>query len=388
MIIGTVLADRYRIEKLLSVGGMGSVWLATDVQAQRPVVVKLVTRAIASFPIAVTRFLREMRVLALSQNPHVVELLDRGVDADLGPYFVMERLEGQDLQARVERGGPVPLTQMASIAQQIGCALTNIHKLGFVHRDVKPANVFLCPQADGTVQAKLLDFGAALADVPLRADGSRTTPGMLIGTLTRMSPEQIQGELVDERTDVWSLAVTVYEAVVGTPAIHADWSMSEIVMRICMGGIVRPSEENPSLPASFDAWFKQSTQLDPENRYRTVREQVEALVSLCEELPADQPRTERCDTDAKASAPLLIEVTGSVSVFPLLTVRGPSKVVKEVLRHGSPRTLRPLSSAAKNRSTWPAPVEPARERGPWGIAAGAAVGCPTVRPPSRWPSAR
>ncbi|MFW5740772.1 MAG: serine/threonine-protein kinase, partial [Myxococcota bacterium] len=137
--IGSLLAQRYRIESLLCRGGMGALWLATDTQAERPVVVKIIAREFVSHPVAVTRFLREMRIHTLVRDPHIVEVLDRGVDTNLGPYLVMEHLQGEDLDQRIRRSGPLDLAELGPVVAQVGAALQTIHDSGFVHRDVKPS---------------------------------------------------------------------------------------------------------------------------------------------------------------------------------------------------------------------------------------------------------
>ena len=281
MLTDKLLADRYRFLSLLGRGGMGSIWLANDEQKHRKVVVKLISRYKASNPVAVTRFLREMRTHALTVHPHIVEVLDRGVDATVGPYLVLEKLEGADLEQHIKRTGPLKLTEIAEIAKQIGSAVESIHRQGFVHRDIKPSNVYLSQCADMPPVAKLLDFGAVKADVPLRHDGSCTAQGTLIGTLSRMSPEQLQGDRVDGRADIWGFALLIYELAVGTPAMDPEASMGEIVVRACSGGLPRPGEVNGALPDAFDAWFAKSTQTDPGDRYSSIREQVEALLDVC-----------------------------------------------------------------------------------------------------------
>lgn len=363
MITGSLLADRYRIENVIGRGGMGTVWLATDVRLQRPVVVKVLSREIANVPIAVTRFLREMRTLVQVQSPHVVSVLDRGVDAENGPFLVMERLEGDDLEKLIARDGPMSLREVAPIARQIADAVQVIHDRGLVHRDLKPSNVFLCHRGVSGPFVKLLDFGAVKADVPLTSDGKATAPGMVIGTLSRMSPEQVQGMHVDHRTDLWAFALLVYDAVVGKPAIASEASMGEIVLRICDEELPLPSRERPGLPASFDAWFRRSTQKAPEQRYRSMRGQVEALMAICaiSELPAKgeqvgiMPAMPECN-------PIIFEVDESVPSFPPLVKRG--RGPRTTSRDWAPPKRDRAIAAAQQGLRWNTPAPDGQNRGP------------------------
>ncbi|MFW5741089.1 MAG: serine/threonine protein kinase, partial [Myxococcota bacterium] len=244
----------------------------------------------------------------------------------------------------------------------------------------------------GRELVKLLDFGAVQADLPLRADGARTTPGMLIGTLTRMSPEQLQGERVDLRTDVWALGLLAYEAVVGRPVIHPELSMGEIVTSICGGCLSAPSYARPELPRALDAWFAKSTAEDPNDRFASVREQVEALLAL-DRSPEHRP-TIPSERDACAVVvernPHVIEVDAPVRSFPQLVQRG-------ALEAGTPALLsdaRPAPSP-RPRCTWPAPArmpmckrdderpDAADGSRPTSLVAPA---CMTLLPPGQWPS--
>lgn len=363
MVTDKLLASRYRIQQLLGRGGMGTIWLATDVSEQEEVVVKLVAKEIAQFPVAITRFLREMRVLAQMQCPNIVRVVDRGVDVDLGPYLVMEKLEGEDLESRIQREGPLSPQELTLVVRQLGAALDHVHSRGLVHRDIKPSNVFLC--SDG--QVKLLDFGAVKANTPLHGHGGRTTPGMLIGTLTRMSPEQLRADVVDQRTDVWGLACLVYEIFVGQPVFRADVSMGELVMRICETGLPAPSQQRPNIPEGFDAWFARSTRKEPANRFESVSDQVEALCALC--------RRWTCETEAPApetAPPVVLALAAELGSLPPLVVCAPA-----------------LSAC---RSTWPAPGRLDEESSGWQLrvrALDTAAETPlgrTLRAPRKWPS--
>jgi serine/threonine protein kinase len=373
MKIGTRLAGRYRAERLLGQGGMGSVYAALDEQTGTPVVVKLVQSHIAALPIAVTRFLREMRVLAQMKHPHIVQIFDRGVDVDLGPYLVMEWLDGDDLEKHIAKHGPSGALELDMLARQVGGALAHIHARGYVHRDLKPANIVLCHAADGTKVMKLLDFGAVKADSPLHASGGATRPGVMIGTLTRMSPEQVRGEPIDDGTDVWAFGMLAFELVVGKPAIRPDLSMGEVIARICDRILPVPSAQNPSVPAEFDTWFARSTGPERHDRFASIREQTQALLAICDTW---RRRTDVTVSDIRQPAPptVVVDRDSPLRSFPPLVRRGVARPPAE------PRPTLPSPGRLNpDVSAWSIEI---RERG----SDSPATSSPTLQPPRRWPS--
>lgn len=358
---------------MLGQGGMGSVYEATDEQTGSPVVVKLVQSHIAAVPVAVTRFLREMRVLAQMKHPHIVQILDRGVDVDFGPFFVMEWLDGEDLEKHVARHGPFGALELEMLATQVGGALGHIHARGYVHRDLKPANIILCHVADGTKRLKLLDFGAVKADSPLHGSGGSTRPGVMIGTLTRMSPEQVRGEPIDDGTDVWAFGMLAFELVVGKPAIPPDLSVGEVIARICDRILPVPSARNPGVPGEFDAWFARSTAPERGDRFASIREQKQALLAIC-------------DTWRRRTEVTVSEVTPP----------GPATVVVDrdaPLRSFPPLVRREVARQPSNqRPTLPSPGRLDPEVSGWSVeireagSDSASPATPTLQPPGRWPA--
>jgi serine/threonine-protein kinase len=256
---------------------MGVVWEARPTDGGQAVALKLIAPDFARHPIAIARFLREARVLSLLSSPHVVKILDHGMDAARGPFIIMELLEGEDLAARIARRGPLPHNEVLDIFSQVAAALTEAHDAGLIHRDLKPANIFLAQEADHHECAKVLDFGTAKADTPLMLDGGRTAPGVVVGTLSRMSPEQLKGERVDRTSDVWGVALCVFEALTGVKVVDPDLPFGQLVHQICHGSLPSPSHFNPNLSRAIDAWFEKSTARLPTNRYAAVQEQMEAL---------------------------------------------------------------------------------------------------------------
>jgi len=201
-----VLAGRYELGPIIGRGGMAEVYRARDRTLERDVAVKLVLDGASK-----ERFLVEARRTAQIRHPAIVEVFDVGIDQEA--FLVMALLEGESLQARLERERSLSAPETVTIAAQICEALGAAHAVGVVHRDIKPGNVFLPQTTVGTeTQAKVLDFGVAK-----RIDGKtvETEPGVLIGTLAYMAPEQIRGEDVDGRSDLYSLGVVLYRCLCG-----------------------------------------------------------------------------------------------------------------------------------------------------------------------------
>ncbi len=275
---GVILSQKYRLVSLLGQGGMGSVWKAEHLSLQAPVAVKLIDPEIAQNAEALARFHREARSAAALRSPHVVQILDHGVDDDTqAPFIVMEMLEGESLAQRLERCGRLSLAQTTKILVDVGRALNRAHAAGIVHRDLKPDNIFLVKNDEEEV-AKVLDFGIAKTD-KFRVGDAATATGMVMGTAYYMSPEQIKGEReVDHRTDLWALGVIAYECLSGQKPFVSE-TLGGLVLRICTEPPPIPSTTQ-SVPIQFDAWFAKATARSAVDRFQSARELVDALRNL------------------------------------------------------------------------------------------------------------
>jgi serine/threonine-protein kinase len=210
---GDVIAGKYRIEAVLGAGGMGVVFLARHALLGGPVALKFLSRDFVGNPQAVSRFHREAQAAARLKSEHVVRVFDVGVHESGSPYIVMEQLDGGDLQRLLRNEGRLSVEHAVDLALQACSALAEAHRAGIVHRDLKPSNLFCVPRADGRFTLKIVDFGISkLAS----ADESVTVTGNFIGSPAYMSPEQMDApNRVDERADLWSLGVVLYECVTG-----------------------------------------------------------------------------------------------------------------------------------------------------------------------------
>jgi len=287
---GTLLAGKYRLERVIGRGGMGSVWRAEHLGLSAPVAVKVLNLTeIAPTPEALQRFHREARAAASVRSPHVVQVLDHGVDETLNaPFIVMELLEGESLAQRLKRVGRLSPEETMLILTHVARALARAHEAGIVHRDLKPDNVFLV-QNEEEVVAKVVDFGIAKSQV-FGLDGEAATrTGAVMGTAYYMSPEQISGSRnLDLRTDLWAFAVMACECLTGQRPFMAD-SIGGLTLVICLEPVRLPSSLAP-VPAGFDAWFLRAVNRDPKQRFDSAREAAEALRTALA-IPSDGQRS-------------------------------------------------------------------------------------------------
>jgi eukaryotic-like serine/threonine-protein kinase len=264
-----VAGDKYRLERALARGGMGSVFVARHLRLDTLVAVKFIDPTLTTEADARTRFEREARAAAQIRNANVVQVFDHGVDNGL-PYIVMELLEGEDLGTRLKRLKRLPLDEAASIMLQIANGLRRVHDLGIVHRDLKPGNIFMARVEDEEV-VKILDFGLAKAIAGDRTEDVTMT-GMVIGSPQYMSPEHARGKRqLDHRSDLWSIGVILYRCVTGALPFRGE-QIVDIVVRVYTESFPLPSSLIPDLPKELDRFFERALAREPEQRFQSVRE--------------------------------------------------------------------------------------------------------------------
>ncbi|MDC0741581.1 serine/threonine-protein kinase [Polyangium mundeleinium] len=264
-----------KLVRLLGRGGMGSVWIADHLGLKTQVAVKFVSDVHASDPATRMRFQREATSAAQIGSPHIVNIHDHGITGDGIPYMVMELLDGEDLSARIKRAGPLHLDEVAKIISQTCKALGKAHRLGIVHRDVKPSNIFLL-DTEGDTFVKVLDFGIAK---PGGGESSEvTSTGMIVGTILYASPEQLlNAKSVDFRADLWSLGVVAYRAMTGKLPFSDENGIGALFLAMQAGRFAPPSQIVDTIPPEVDEWCKQALAHDPAARFGSAREMANAL---------------------------------------------------------------------------------------------------------------
>ncbi len=279
---GTTLADRYKVERLLGEGGMGSVYLATDQLLGRQVAIKIMKAGPLGGQNA-ARFLREARSLARLNHPNIVTLYDYGYHGEQA-YLVMEFAAGVSLSAMLE--GPIEprhdtgkaftLNNALDIAISVTRALSYAHHHGVIHRDIKPGNVMIGNET------KLMDFGIA----KVRQDTSITMASAGVGTPVYMAPEQVLGKDVDERSDLYSLGVVLYEMLTGRPPFLPSDEMSIVSQHIQVTPVA-PYLRNASIPKRLDHLILTLLAKDPNRRPATADEVLLELEAVKQEMPAE-----------------------------------------------------------------------------------------------------
>ena len=267
----------YEVAALIGAGGMGEVYRARDTRLGREVAIKVLAPHIAGDGQSRARFEREARAVAALNHPHICTLHDVGHQDGID-FLVMEYVVGETLAARLAKG-PLPVAVARRYAVQIASALDRAHRAGIVHRDLKPANVMLIKEG-----VKLLDFG--LAKAPLRAAStesdptySLTAPGMILGTLHYMAPEQLEGKPTDARTDIFAFGAVLFEMLTGRKAFAGN-SQASVIAAILQNAPPRLATLVPQAPLLLDHVVKRCLAKDPDDRWQSARDLVHELESI------------------------------------------------------------------------------------------------------------
>lgn len=261
----------------MGVEGQSHVWVAEHSGLGKRVAVKLMGRTLSRNSTALHRFQREAEVAARQvRNPYVAQILEHGLTQSGMPYLVMELLEGEDLAQRVERG---PLTPRAAVRMigQLAKGLSKAHQLGLVHRNLKPANIFLVPAENlDESDTKILDLGLSVR-AGLSSMGRTISDAALVVAPQFLSPEQMFGQKdVDYRADIWTLGVVAYFALTGKVPFH-EKNIEAFAKLIEEGQFTAATAVNPSLPAAVDAFFAKAFQREPGARFSSATELAEEL---------------------------------------------------------------------------------------------------------------
>jgi serine/threonine protein kinase len=269
---GTILAGKYRIERMIGEGGMGMVVAAMHLHLGTQVALKFLHHDMVANQQMSERFLREARASALLKSEHVCRVSDVGMLDNGAPYIVMELLTGQDLASMLRNHGPMPIATLSEYVLQALHGLAEAHGAGIVHRDLKPGNLFWTQRPDGSTLIKVLDFGIAKA--PGSANFSMTQTSTVMGSPGYMSPEQLKSsKVVDARSDIWSMGVVMYELLSGRTPFEGE-SITELALKVAMD----PTPVLPgNFPPAFQAVISRCLEKDPARRFQDVSELAQAL---------------------------------------------------------------------------------------------------------------
>jgi serine/threonine-protein kinase len=376
--VGTTLAGKYRLDRILATGGMATVFTGVHAWTERSVAVKILNYEHARDPEVVRRFLQEARAAAQLKHPNVVDVLDMGQDDDGTVFLVLELLEGETLKALLKRGVLAP-HEAAILLAPILRAVAAAHAKGVVHRDLKPDNIFLAlgpvgPDGHRDTIPKLLDFG--IAKVANEGDSGSTRTGAMVGTPQYMSPEQVRGDReLGPRADVWSMGVLLHYALTKRMPFNAE-SAPAVLARV-LTERARPIREiAPTLPEALAAVIDRALQHEASARFADMREMAlafEAAVGLSSPREPSMvlgatPLAYGMTAPSGASLPPAVVPTSDIAITPTKILEAPPIPVAT-----APSEYPPSSTTPYAWGTPPATVEtPARDRRPL-FAAMAAV---------------
>ena len=282
-VIGHTIGGKYSIVRQLGEGGMGAVYEARHLGTGRRVAVKVITGELAGDAKLVERFEQEARAAGAIESEHIAQVLDVGLDGPSGaPFLAMEFLEGEDVQQLLARLGPVPADLALRIGVQACLGLEKAHAQGIVHRDIKPANLFLAVRDGGELRVKVLDFGIAKVTANELGDAEKKAPltrmGMLLGSPLYMSPEQARGSRdIDQRTDLWSLGIVLYQALTGRTPLQDVASVGDFIMSVCSLPVTPVRTYGAWVDPAVAQAVERALALDPRQRYQSAAEMREAL---------------------------------------------------------------------------------------------------------------
>ncbi len=323
---GTILANKYRVERILGQGGMGIVVEAKHIALDERVALKFLLAEYATHPEAAARFLREARAAVKIKSEHVARVSDVGTLETGAPYMVMEFLEGSDLAKVLETTGPLGIYDAVDFIIQ-GCeAIAEAHSYGIIHRDMKPANLFVSKRPNGAPIVKVLDFGISKVNDPNGGVDNLTKTTAAMGSALYMSPEQMQQTRgVDHRTDIYALGVAAYELLAGKQPFYAE-TLPQLCAEVLTGTPAPLRSARPDVPDELALVLSHAYARDRTQRFQTIAEFVLALA------PFAPPRSQNTIDSIARMANLQTVRAGSfvagagghsTSVIPQAPVMGP-----------------------------------------------------------------
>ena len=274
-LVGKVLGERFQVHELIGQGGSGTIYRAEHITLRRKVAIKVLHNELSRDDLAVERFRREATTVAEIDNEHIVEIHDFGRTPDGRLYLAMELLEGETLDSVIAREGTLSVERAADILIQVGEAMMEAHAIGYVHRDIRPRNIYLAVRRGKANYVKLLDFGLAKL-VETEAGAASTSLGMTFGDPRYMSPEQARGDRIDRRADLYQLGCVAYEMLTGQPPFTGNRVFDILTKQVTDIPAPLPTRR-AGVPLWMEAGVAKMLAKDPENRFATTTRMVEAL---------------------------------------------------------------------------------------------------------------
>lgn len=321
-LVGSIVADRYRVTRKLGEGGMGAVYLAEHVKMGRLCAVKVMNPGMASDPDAISRFNREAANASRINHPNVCAVYDFGETSDGVIYLAMEYIEGPSLTKVIEDLGALPALRAADITRQAAEALAVAHDMGIVHRDLKPDNIMITRSRDGSDVVKVVDFGIAKA---ANADNQKVTKtGMVVGTPEYMSPEQLSGDKLDGRSDTYSLALVAFNMFTGKLPFPGDSLQETMVARLTdRPKTLAEMKSDVAWPESVQAVMDKALARNAADRYQSASEFGRELLAAV----AAMPESEATRAFTAVMTPVSAPAPKKTTPIPATRVNTPTPVV-------------------------------------------------------------
>jgi len=358
-----LIANKYRLGRLLGEGGMGAVYEAVHTELGLKVAIKILSPTIASNPTSVKRFRREARAAAAVSHDNVVSVTDTGTDDNGVPFIVMELLEGESVSSLLHRERVLPADVAIPIVSQILAGLAAAHDQGVVHRDLKPPNIFITHSAEGSYRVKILDFGISKFQADLDK-ATLTAEGGLVGTPQFMAPEQVKARKdVDSRADIYAVGVLLYRMLTGKLPFRSR-KADQLYQQILAGSPPSAQSLNPDIPDELNAAIVKAIALNRDDRYPTARAFRAALHDAAPALPRDgtiPPGSPRTVDD-------VVEIQTAETIDIVSSAIDALEEQKET--RPSSRPAAPSNEADSNATTHKRDSEPAAEPALGGSAAG------------------
>jgi serine/threonine-protein kinase len=275
-LVGKILGERFQVQELLGQGASGTIYRAEHVTLRRKVAIKVLHTELSRDDLAIERFRREATTVAEIDNEHIVEIHDFGRTPDGRLYLAMELLEGETLDAVLAREKQLSVERAADVLIQVGEALMEAHAIGYVHRDLRPRNLYLAVRRGKANFVKLLDFGLAKIVEADSQGAASTSLGMTFGDPRYMSPEQARGDRIDRRADIYQLGCVAYEMLTGSPPFTGNRVFDILTKQVTEAPAPLPTRR-PGVPLWMEAAVAKMLAKDPENRFATTTRMVEAL---------------------------------------------------------------------------------------------------------------
>jgi eukaryotic-like serine/threonine-protein kinase len=336
--LGKVLEDRYSVDELIARGGMATVYRGTDLRLGRTVALKVLGGVLVNDPDFVERFTQEARATAALAHPNVVAVHDQGI-SDGYPFLVMEFVQGRTIREIMAQSGPFTSAHALEIISAVLAGLSSAHDAGFVHRDIKPENVLITN--DGHI--KVTDFGLArvISDTPV----SDSTGAVLLGTMAYLSPEQVQQLAVDQRSDVYSCGILLYEMVTGLVPFTGT-SPLDVAYQHVNSNVAAPSSIQPDVPPAVDHLVLAATRKSPAERIQSAREFRDGVIRAISAVPRAEALTTALPLQNTQVIPTPVRgahrATGAVPLQKPNPGIGPSGVHRDNSSKSKSRKLAPL----------------------------------------------